>query len=181
MEFWHIFGSFQRGSITVGRMDINWPSLLIICNGWLTHSLAFQVSDRRNGYILNKSENATPAASSSMLALSSARYTDVRLYTLRIKIGTNQRALGELSHYWTRLRIVCHLYAKWRKPVQQMKVYLNVQRLGYAYSKSLRILSRGITWKSFKCDRDPIFLVTNLNRNLTQFRPSEIHCQPDST
>ena len=23
MEFWHIFGSFQRGSITVGRMDIN--------------------------------------------------------------------------------------------------------------------------------------------------------------
>ena len=23
MEFWHIFGSFERGSITVGRMDIN--------------------------------------------------------------------------------------------------------------------------------------------------------------
>ena len=77
--------------------------------------------------------------------------------------------------------IVCHLYAKWRRPVQQMKVYLNVQRLGYAYSKSLRILSQGNTWKSFKCDRDPIFLVTNLNRNLTQFRPSEIHYQPDST
>ena len=35
------------------------------------------------------------------------------------------------------------------------------------------------THKSFKCDRDPIFQVTNLNRNLTQFRPSEIHCQPD--
>ena len=23
MGFWHIFGPFQRGSITVGRMDIN--------------------------------------------------------------------------------------------------------------------------------------------------------------
>ena len=33
----------------------------------------------------------------------------------------------------------------------------------------------------FKCDGDPIFQVTNLNRNLTQFRPSEIHCQPDPT
>ena len=38
-------------------------------------------------------------ASSTMRALSSARFTDVRLYILRIKIGTNQRALGELSHY----------------------------------------------------------------------------------
>ena len=27
----------------------------------------------------------------------------------------------------------------------------------------------------------PIFQVTNLKRNLTQLRPSEIHCQPDST
>ena len=60
MEFWYIFGSFQRGSITVGRMDINWPSLLKICNGWLNNSLSFQVSDPRVGYILNKSENATP-------------------------------------------------------------------------------------------------------------------------
>ena len=34
---------------------------------------------------------------------------------------------------------------------------------------------------SFKCDRGPIFQVTNFNRNLTQFRPSEIHCQPDPT
>ena len=34
---------------------------------------------------------------------------------------------------------------------------------------------------SFKCDRGPIFQVTNLNRNLTHFRPSEIHCQPDPT
>ena len=32
---------------------------------------------------------------------------------------------------WT----VCHLYAKWCNPVKQIKVYLNVQRLGYAYSK----------------------------------------------
>ena len=34
---------------------------------------------------------------------------------------------------------------------------------------------------SFKSDRGSIFQVTNLNRNLTQFRPSEIHCQPDRT
>ena len=39
-----------------------------------------------------------------MRALSGARCTGVRLYTLRIKIGTNQRALGELSHCWTHLR-----------------------------------------------------------------------------
>ena len=26
MEFWHSFGSFQQGSINVGRMDINLPS-----------------------------------------------------------------------------------------------------------------------------------------------------------
>ena len=32
---------------------------------------------------------------------------------------------------------------------------------------------------SFKCDRGPIFQVTNMNRNLTQFRATEIHCQPD--
>ena len=41
---------------------------------------------------------ALPEASSTMRALSSARCTGVRLYILRIKIGTNQRALGELSH-----------------------------------------------------------------------------------
>ena len=55
MEFWHIFGSFQRGSITVGRMDINWPSLSIF---YATVD-SFQASDHREGYILNKSENAT--------------------------------------------------------------------------------------------------------------------------
>ena len=37
-------------------------------------------------------------ASSAMRALSRARCTDARLYTIQIKIGTNQRALGELSH-----------------------------------------------------------------------------------
>ena len=31
------------------------------------------------------------------------------------------------------------------------------------------------TWKSFKCDRGPFFQVANLNRNLTQFMPTEIH------
>ena len=34
---------------------------------------------------------------------------------------------------------------------------------------------------SFKCDRGPIFQVTNLNRNLTQLSHLEIHCQPDLT
>ena len=82
MQFWQIFGSFQRGSITVGRMDINWPSLLIICNGWLVVS---------------------------------GQWSPCRLYT---------------EQKWKRYTwIVCHLYAKWCKPVKQMKVYLNVQRL----------------------------------------------------
>ena len=45
-----------------------------------------------------------PEASSTMRALASARCTGVRLYTERIKIGTSQRAPGELSHYWTHLR-----------------------------------------------------------------------------
>ena len=40
----------------------------------------------------------TPVASSTMRVLLSARCTGVRLYTLRIKIGTNQGALGEHSH-----------------------------------------------------------------------------------
>ena len=30
-------------------------------------------------------------------------------------------------------------------------------------------------------DRGPVFQVLNLNGNLTYFRPSEIHCQPDPT
>ena len=47
--------------------------------------------------------------------------------------------------------------------------------------KVLRILSRGNTRKPFKCDRGPSFQVTNLNRNLTQFRPSVIYYQPDRT
>ena len=47
--------------------------------------------------------------------------------------------------------------------------------------KVLLMLSWGNTRKSFKCDRDPIFQVADLNRNLTQFRPSEIHYQPDPT
>ena len=47
--------------------------------------------------------------------------------------------------------------------------------------KVLRNLSRGNTQKSFKCDRGPIFQVANLNRNITLFRLTEIHCQPDRT
>ena len=38
-----------------------------------------------------------------------------------------------------------------------------------------------VTRKHIKCDRGSTFQVTNLNRNLTQFRPSEIHCQLDPT
>ena len=41
--------------------------------------------------------------------------------------------------------------------------------------KVLRMLSQRNARKPFKCDRDPIVQVTILNRNLTQFRPSEIH------
>ena len=47
---------------------------------------------------IGKMINRMPEASSTMRLLSSARCTDVRLYILRMKIGTNQRALGELSH-----------------------------------------------------------------------------------
>ena len=47
--------------------------------------------------------------------------------------------------------------------------------------KVVRTLSRGNTWKSFKCDRGPIFQVANLNRNLTKLKPSEIRYQPDLT
>ena len=42
--------------------------------------------------------------------------------------------------------------------------------------KDLRMLSRGNTRKPLKCDR-----VANLKRKFTQFRPSEIHYQPDPT
>ena len=47
--------------------------------------------------------------------------------------------------------------------------------------KILWVLSRGNTLKPFKCHRGPIFQVTHLNRNLTQFWPSEIHYQPYQT
>ena len=43
------------------------------------------------------------------------------------------------------------------------------------------MLSRGNTWKPFKCDRGPIFQVANLNRNLTQSTPSEIQYLRDLT
>ena len=47
-----------------------------------------------------------------MRALSNAGGTDFRLYTLRIKIGTSQRAPEELSHCWTHLRYLCVIYRK---------------------------------------------------------------------
>ena len=47
--------------------------------------------------------------------------------------------------------------------------------------KVLRMFARGNTFKSYKCDRGPIFQVSNLNRNLTSFKHWEIHYQPDPT
>ena len=47
--------------------------------------------------------------------------------------------------------------------------------------KVVWILTRGNSCKSFKCDRGPIIQVKNLNRNHTQFRPSEIHYPRDPT
>ena len=44
-----------------------------------------------------------PEASSTMRALSGARRTDARLYTLRIKIGTRTTSARERSHCWTHL------------------------------------------------------------------------------
>ena len=35
--------------------------------------------------------------------------------------------------------------------------------------------------KAYKCDMGPLFQVLNLNGNLTQFRPSEIHYLRDPT
>ena len=53
------------------------------------------------------------------------------------------------------------------------KQNLCILSIGYARLcitvKVLRMLARGKTCKPFKCDRGPIFQVTNLNRNLTQF------------
>ena len=43
------------------------------------------------------------------------------------------------------------------------------------------MLSRGNTLRPFKCDRGPVFQVATLNRNLTQFRTSEIHYLGDPT
>ena len=48
----------------------------------------------------------------------------------------------------------------------------------YITVKVLRMLSRGNTWKPFKCDRDPIFRLqiwTEISHS------SEIHYQPDPT
>ena len=62
-----------------------------------------------------------------------------------------------------------------------MKVHLNGQSFVMHNSKSFTDAARGNTRKPFKCDSGPISQVTNLNRNLTQFRPSEINYQPDPT
>ena len=80
--------------------------------------MSFQVSDRDVGYILNKSDHATP-----------------ELFVIYMQNAASQESKS--------------------KTVLCIKV------------KGLRMLSRGNTSKSFKCDRGPIFQVTNLNRNLT--------------
>ena len=43
------------------------------------------------------------------------------------------------------------------------------------------MLSRGNALKPFKCDKGPFFQVANLNGNLAQFRPSDIHYLQDPT
>ena len=138
MDFWHIFGTFQRKSITVGRMDINWPSLLIICNGWLNHSMSFQVSNRRIGIYWTKVK--TP------------HLNCFPFICKMIHASKANKSVSECSKTGLCIKV-----------------------------NALRVLSRGNTRNSFKFDRGPIFQVTNWNGNLTKFRPSEIHCQPDPT
>ena len=46
-------------------------------------------------------------ARSTMRALSGAHSTDVRLNTLRIKIGTRTTSARERSHCWTRIWLLC--------------------------------------------------------------------------
>ena len=60
-------------------------------------------------------------------------------------------------------------------PVADHKALINRRARKHNKNKTER---NGIP---FKCDRGRIFQVTNLNRNLTKFRLSEIHCQPDPT
>ena len=64
-----------------------------------------------------------------------------------------------------------------------MKAFLYVQILDNKCItvKVIRMLSRGNTGKPFIYDRGPIFPAANLIRNLTQFRPSEIHYLRDPT
>ena len=58
-----------------------------------------------------------------------------------------------------------------------MKVYLNVQRLRYAYTG--KSFTDVVTRKDYA--RGPLFQVTNLNTDLTQFRPSKIQFQQSPT
>ena len=62
-----------------------------------------QINTHTCSYLYDIIYYIIPEASSTMRALASAHCTDARLYTLRIKIGTSQRAPSELSHYWTHL------------------------------------------------------------------------------
>ena len=81
---------------------IFWPHRGGGQNSLLMHILCALTVTSRPSQVTCFSTSITEA-SSIMRALSGARCTDVRLYTLWIKIGTNQRALGEHPHYWTRL------------------------------------------------------------------------------
>ena len=86
--------------------------------------------------------------------------------------------LYPLDLYWTKVKAL-HLnlqneasqYSKW-------KCIWMFENWDMHNSKVVQMLSRGKTWNPFKCDRGPVFQVTNLNRNLTQFRLSEIQYRP---
>ena len=99
LSFWNVFPMSNKFHTHVswswGRFGVHHPTVcyasVLLC--WLLWD-----NDSRNDQ-----------ASSTMRALSRPRNTDVRLNTLRIKIGTNQRALGELSHCWTEPRLHCEM------------------------------------------------------------------------
>ena len=71
---------------------------MVLIDFSLTVKAATLIFISGRGSAISSAKEGKSEASSTMRALSSARCTDARLYTLRIKIGTNQRALGELSH-----------------------------------------------------------------------------------
>ena len=66
--------------------------------------------------------------------------------------------------------------------VKQLKVHLILQRLGYAKQSKFYGYCNGETHEShLSVTGVHFFRVANSNKNLTWFKPSEIHYQPDPT